>query len=337
MRRIPVIHGFARVCRIVRVMTTRHLRRLIRWGHRGVDDGADLASDGPVPDRLVVLPEPLSVAGSCPAIVEPERPRSPKVVADNPVVEPPFLGVRVVSPVWVDEIVGYVNEDELLGTGWGMLPADDENERDWLRRCRGVFDRRLGMVRSQELLVPQVAYGFFPVNSDGRELIVWADDDRIEEQLRLVFPRQRHAPYLCVADYFKPVGSADYAALQMVTLGTRISTRLVHLYPGEPQVERAALRALAGSLTEALTEYWHRRIRIEWGFDDEDGPTLRLVFGGMYRGQRFPVGAGNNEAVSDLLDAGRVGVSVRSDDALVPEYAAASLIAHHPQAEGFAV
>ncbi len=94
----------------------------------------------------------------------------------------------LVSPVWVDEIVGYVNEDELLGTAWGLLPADDENERDWLRRCRGVFDRRLGMVRSQELLVPQVAYGFFPVNSDGRELIVWADDDRTEERAAAPVP-----------------------------------------------------------------------------------------------------------------------------------------------------
>jgi 5-methyltetrahydrofolate--homocysteine methyltransferase len=259
------------------------------------------------------------------------------VATDNPVPEPPFLGSRVVAPVWLDEIVGYVNEQELFRSAWELQPAEGEDERAWLRRCREVLVRRLSTARSQELLTPQVAYGFFPVNSDGRELIVWTDDDRVDERMRLEFPRQRRAPYLCVADYFKPVGTSDYAALQMVTLGSKVSTRLLQRYPGESREELTALRGLAGELLVGFAEYWHRRVRIDWGFDDEDGPTLGLMRTGFYRGHRYPVGPTNHYRVAELLGAGELGVTILNDDSIAPEFTAMSLVAHHPGATGFAV
>ena len=38
-------------------------------------------------------------------------------------------------------------------------------------------------------------------------------------------------------------------------------------------------------MTEALAELWHRRIREEWGFADEDGPSLAGLFRQQYRGR----------------------------------------------------
>ena len=43
-------------------------------------------------------------------------------------------------------------------------------------------------------------------------------------------------------------------------------------------------------MAEALAELWHRRIREEWGFADEDGPSLAGLFRQQYRGGRYSWG-----------------------------------------------
>jgi len=66
------------------------------------------------------------------------------------------------------------------------------------------------------MLVPQVVWGYFPVNADGNDLVVFTDDERRSERMRFSFPRQRKEPYLCIADFFRPVDSQtpDYAAFR---------------------------------------------------------------------------------------------------------------------------
>jgi 5-methyltetrahydrofolate--homocysteine methyltransferase len=252
---------------------------------------------------------------------EPFR-RRPDITVDRGIVEPPFLGARVVSPVWIDEIVGYVNQRDLWGKHWALQPGVGESEHDAIRRRRGMLYERLTVADRQELLAPQVAYGYFPVNSSGRDLIIWTDDTRTQERTRLGLTGQW--PDLgSVADRFKPDREPDYAALQLVTLGSKMSMRLARRYPGETDADHRLLVGLAAALTDALTEYWHRRIRIEWGFADEDGPTLNLVLGGFYRGYRYPLSGEHQMAVAGLVGAPAAG------DTYNPEYTAASLIGHH--------
>jgi 5-methyltetrahydrofolate--homocysteine methyltransferase len=96
-------------------------------------------------------------------------------------------------------------------------------------------------------------------------------------------------------------------------------------------------------MAEALAEYWHRRIREEWGFADEDGPALSGLFRQQYRGGRYSwgypacPGLEDNERVAELLGAERIGVSVGPDTAYQyqPEQTTSAMIAHHPQAKYF--
>ena len=48
---------------------------------------------------------------------------------------------------------------------------------------------------------------------------------RTQEWLRFSFPRQRKAPFLCIADFFRPAesGEPDYAAFHVVTMGAAAS------------------------------------------------------------------------------------------------------------------
>ena len=96
-------------------------------------------------------------------------------------------------------------------------------------------------------------------------------------------------------------------------------------------------------MAEALAEYWHHRIRTEWGFAGEDGPTLHGLFRQQYRGGRYSWGypacpdLEDNATVATLLGAHRIGVEVGEHTAFQyhPEQTTSAIICHHPQAKYF--
>ena len=101
------------------------------------------------------------------------------------------------------------------------------------------------------------------------------------------------------------------------------------------------LHGLGVEMAEALAELWHRRIREELGFADEDGPTLTGLFRQQYRGGRYSWGypacpdLTDNAAVAELLGAGRIGVSVSEGFQLHPEQTTDAIVCHHPRAKYF--
>ncbi len=96
-------------------------------------------------------------------------------------------------------------------------------------------------------------------------------------------------------------------------------------------------------MAEALAEHWHHRVRTEWGFATEDGPTLLGLFRQKYRGGRYSWGypacpdLEDNEKVADLLGAGRIGIEVGEATSYQyqPEQTTSAIICHHPQAKYF--
>ncbi len=271
--------------------------------------------------------------------------RSPEAVTDNQVFVPPFLGSRVVKGIPIDDIIGYVNETALFRNQWQYRPESGESDGDFKDRVRGVFREQLASVRRQDLLSPQLVYGYFPVNADGDELILWTDESRTAERMRFAFPRQPESPWLCIADFFRPLGSGepDYAAFHIVTMGERISERTAQLFEADSYQEYLLLHGIGVELAEALAEYWHKRIRTEWGFVDEDGPSLHGLFRQQYRGGRYSWGypacpdLEDNEKVADLLGASRIGLTVNEGTGYQfhPEQTTSALIAHHPRAKYF--
>ena len=164
--------------------------------------------------------------------------------------------------------------------------------------------------------MPAAAWGYFAVNAEGTDLVVWKDDTRTQEWLRFSFPRQRKAPFLCIADFFRPVesGEPDYAAFHVVTMGSRASEREQELFAADRYQEYLLLHGLSVEMTEALAELWHRRIREEWGFADEDGPSIAGLFRQQYRGSRYSWGypacpdLDDQVKVAELLEIDRIGV-----------------------------
>jgi 5-methyltetrahydrofolate--homocysteine methyltransferase len=273
--------------------------------------------------------------------------RSPEVVEDNPVFVPPFLGSKVVKGISLDEIAGYLNETALFRTQWGFRPDKSigEKDEDFKARIRSVLLQQLAAARSSGVLVPQVVYGYYAVNADGDDVVVWSDASRTSELCRFTYPRQTVEPYLCIADFFRPVasGEVDYAAFHIVTMGSEVTEAALRLKAEDRYQDYLFLHGLGVEMTEALAELWHRRIREEWGFASEDGPSLSGLFRQQYRGGRYSWGypacpdLEDNEKVAALLDADRIGVSVSEETSFQyhPEQTTSAIICHHPQAKYF--
>ncbi|MSZ18590.1 MAG: methionine synthase, partial [Actinobacteria bacterium] len=214
--------------------------------------------------------------------------RSPEVETDNEVFTPPFLGSKVVKGIGLDEIAEYINETALFRNQWQYRPNEGETDADFKDRIRPLLREQLGAAKSGGYLVPQVVYGYFPVNADGNDLIVWTDDTRTVEKARFHYPRQKVAPYMCIADFYRSVesGEKDYAAFHIVTMGSPVSEKAAELFAENKYNDYMVLHGIGVEMAEALAEYWHHRIRTEWGYVDQDGPSLAGLFRQQYRGGR---------------------------------------------------
>jgi 5-methyltetrahydrofolate--homocysteine methyltransferase len=262
-----------------------------------------------------------------------------------PVFKPPFLGSRVVKGMAIDDVAAYINETALFRNQWQFRPESGETDDEFRNRLRPVLREQLARARTDDLLIPQVVYGYYPVNGDGDDLVVWTDETRTTELTRFGFPRQRRDPWLCIADFFRPVDDdqCDYTAFHIVTMGDRASQRAAALFTADRYTDYLLLHGLGVEMAEALAEMWHRHIRVEWGFGDEDGPSLGGLFRQRYRGGRYSWGypacpdLEDNERVARLLDAERIGVAVGAATSYQyqPEQTTSALIAHHPQAKYF--
>ena len=264
---------------------------------------------------------------------------------DNELFEPPFIGTRVAKGIPLDDIASYLNETALFRNQWGYRPESGETDADFKERVRAELRACLDEAKAEGLLVPQVAWGYFPVNADGNDLVVYTDDHRIAELERFAFPRQAKEPYLCIADFFRPADSQvrDYAAFQIVTMGALASARTAELFAADRYRDYVAMHGLSVEMTEAVAELWHRRVREEWGFADEDAPTLTGLFRQQHRGGRYSFGypacpdLEDNAKVVELLEAGRIGVTVSEGFQLHPEQTTLAIICHHPMAKYFVV
>ena len=311
------------------------LDKLMEIKRSGVDD----PDFGRVPSGRVL---PSRSGAAKPSVDVPAR--SPEVAADNKVFEPPFLGTRIVKGISLDEIVQYVNETALFRNQWQFRPEGDESDDDFKTRLRARLRVELAEAKSAGFLVPQVVYGYFCVNADGDDLVVWSDRQRTNELARFRYPRQSESPFMCISDFFRPVGAdPDFAAFHIVTMGSAVSEEAARLFAANEYQKYMIVHGLGVEMAEALAELWHKRIREEWGFVDEDGPSIGGLFRQQYRGGRYSWGypacpdLEDNATVARLLEAGRLGIEVSEETGwqYQPEQTTSAIICHHPQAKYF--
>jgi 5-methyltetrahydrofolate--homocysteine methyltransferase len=274
-----------------------------------------------------------------------------------PVPVPPFWGERVVKGVQLADYASYLDERATFVGQWGLKgsrggsgPSYEELvETEGRPRLRMWLER----VKTEGLLEAAVVHGYYPVVSEGNDLVVLHHPDDGTgaepgtERTRFTFPRQRRDRHLCLADFFRSrqeaaeLGGPDVLGLQLVTMGPRVAEGTAELFAKNAYRDYLELHGLSVQLTEALAEAWHARVREQLGVGTDDDPDLGGILRQAYRGSRYSFGYPACPDLEDrvklvaLLRPERIGVVLSEELQLHPEQSTDALLVHHPEAKYF--
>ncbi|MDV3205748.1 MAG: methionine synthase [Rhodococcus ruber] len=290
-----------------------------------------------------------------------EVPERSDVAADLEVPTPPFWGTRVVKGVALADYAGLIDERALFLGQWGLRgqrtgdgPTYEELvESEGRPRLRYWLDR----LSTEGILAhAAVVYGYFPAVSEGDDVVVLAEPHPdAAERYRFTYPRQQRGRFLCIADFVRSradaraKGQVDVLPFQLVTMGQPIADFANELFAANSYRDYLEVHGIGVQLTEALAEYWHRRVREELvlagghNLAEEDPADVAEFFKLGYRGARFAFGYGACPNLEDriklveLLEPDRIGVELSEELQLHPEQSTDAFVLHHPEAKYFNV
>jgi 5-methyltetrahydrofolate--homocysteine methyltransferase len=270
------------------------------------------------------------------------------VAIDIPVPEAPFFGDRLVEQVDLADIYPYINKVALFRGQWGfkrgtMTPEEYDAHLDEV--VHPILERLKGECQQEQILRPQVVYGYYQCAADGDDLIIYDPEDPQREIERFSFPRQQKRQRLCISDFFRSIESQerDVVGFHCVTMGVEVSHRAKQLFERNEYTEYLYLHGLGVETAEALAEMWHKRMRAELGIGGDDSPRIAQLFRQVYRGSRYSFGypacpeMADQEKLFALLRPERIGCVLTENWQIDPEQSTSAIMVHHPEAKYFNV
>jgi len=193
--------------------------------------------------------------------------------------------------------------------------------------------------------------GFWPANAEGDDIALWDSAARVAPALVWRNLRQQNArpegrPNYCLADFVAPAesGITDYVGAFAVTAGINVERKVAEFESKRDDYSALMVKALADRLAEAFAEWLHLRVRRElWGYASDESLDNAALIREEYRGIRPAPGypACPDHAVKgplfELVEAGRLGMTVTESYAMLPAASVSGFYLAHPDARYFAV
>jgi 5-methyltetrahydrofolate--homocysteine methyltransferase len=352
----PVILGGAA---LTRGFVEHELRALYRGEvayARDAFDGLALIDRIAAGESIVDMPRQIvSSAAALKAGAETryEIPERSEVAADNPIPAPPFWGARVIEHLPLDSVLAIINEVMLFQVQWQFKKKGrgPEEYQEYLEReVRPIYRELIERCRREDILKPQAIYGYWPCNSEGDDLIIYrppepGEEPARDEIMRFTFPRQNRPPFWCLPDFWRPYesGEFDVAAFAIVTSGRRASQIAQEYFQQDRYRDYLYLHGLSVEAAEAMAEYLHQQVRMELGIAGQDARDLKKFLQQGYQGSRYSFGypacpnLEDQAKLFELLQPGRIDVSLTEEYQIEPEQTTSAIIAHHPEARYFNV
>ena len=282
-------------------------------------------------------------AANAPAVAVATRPVK-TVREDVPVKIPKDLRRRIQIDYSVPHLYPYVNMRTLIGHHLGLRGNVDKMLENKEPRALELHEMVTGFLESGNLTASGL-YQFFPAQSDGDDVIIYDPADAKTEIERFTFPRQGKEPFLCLADYLKPIasGEMDYVGFMQVTAGHGVRDFANKLKAEGKFLESHAFQATALELAEGFAERIHQEMRDHLGMPDATDFTMRDRFAAKYIGQRFSFGYPACPNLEDqaklfkLLKPEDIGVHLTEEFMMEPEASVSAIVFAHPDARYFNV
>ncbi|MBI2833743.1 MAG: methionine synthase [Acidobacteria bacterium] len=272
----------------------------------------------------------------------------------EPPPSPVFTGVRVERDIALHRIARYIDWTFFF-SAWelkGRYPAilDHPTYGAAARELHQHATRLLKAIRAGRLLRAAAVHGFWPANSDGGDVVLYADERRERELVRFNMLRQQEvlrdaSPNRSLADYVAPreTGVPDYVGAFAVTAGLGADDLVREYQSAGDEYHAIMVKALADRLAEALAAFLHARVRIEWRYGRDEQLTFDDLIAERHRGIRpafgYPACPDHSEKAKlfDLIGAETIGLSLTETYAMLPAASVSGLYFSHPRARYFAV
>ncbi|CAN7407405.1 methionine synthase [Phenylobacterium sp. LjRoot225] len=269
--------------------------------------------------------------------------------------KPSFLGTRTFAPYDLPELARHIDWTPFFAS-WelvGHFPQilEDDVVGEAARDLYADAQVMLARIIQEGLLEARGVVGFWPANSDGDDVVLYADESRQTEIGRLHTLRQQMLKSgdqrnVALADFIAPIGTKpDWIGGFAVTAGHGELELAQKFRDAGDDYSAILSTALADRLAEAFAEALHRRVRTElWGYAPDEAFDIDLMISEQYRGIRpapgYPAQPDHTEksTLFRLLDATQAtGLELTESLAMTPPAAVSGLYFAHPEAHYFGV
>jgi 5-methyltetrahydrofolate--homocysteine methyltransferase len=276
--------------------------------------------------------------------------RSEAVAVDIKRPTPPFWGTKLLQPsdIPIEEIFWHLDLQALIAGQWQFRKPKEQSKEEYQaflnEKVYPILETWKQRIIAENLLHPQVIYGYFPCQSEGNTLYIYdSNNPQSQEVAKFEFPRQKSSKRLCIADFFAPKNSGiiDVFPMQAVTVGEIATEYAQKLFADNQYTDYLYFHGLAVQVAEALAEWTHARIRCELGFDGEEPNNIRDILAQRYRGSRYSFGYPACPNIQDqykqleLLQTDRINLYMDESEQLYPEQSTTAIISYHPIAKYF--
>jgi len=270
--------------------------------------------------------------------------------------KPALLGTHQLADVPLAELIDFIDWTPFFAT-WelnGKFPAIF-NDAKIGEAARGLFDDAQEMLRriaAERWFEARAVIGLWPANSEGDDILVFADEARgtpiaALHTLRQQLPRREGRANVALADFVAPRASAlaDYIGAFAVTAGIGEEAVVERFKHANDDYSAIMAKALADRLAEALAECLHQRVRKEfWAYAPDEALKPGDLFAEKYRGIRpapgYPAQPDHTEKATlfRLLDGERqTGVRLTESFAMWPGASVCGFYFSHPESYYFGV
>ncbi|WP_414529245.1 methionine synthase [Nodularia chucula] len=279
--------------------------------------------------------------------------RSEAVAIDIQRPTPPFWGTQLLKPddIPIEEILWHLDLQALIAGQWQFRKPKEQSKEEYQaflsETVHPILESWKERVIKENLLHPQVIYGYFPCQSEGNTLYIYDTNRQVAKDAKVrasfEFPRQRSLRRLCIADYFAPKesGVIDVFPMQAVTVGEIATEFAQKLFANNQYTDYLYFHGLAVQVAEALAEWTHARIRRELGFGADEPDNIRDILAQRYQGSRYSFGYPACPNMQDqykqleLLETDRINLYMDESEQIYPEQSTTAIIAYHPVAKYF--
>jgi 5-methyltetrahydrofolate--homocysteine methyltransferase len=269
--------------------------------------------------------------------------------------KPTFLGSKLLADFPVAELIDTIDWTPFF-QAWelrGRFPAilDDEKVGPAARALYDDARAMLDKIVKERWFTAHAAFGFWPANAQGDDILVYADESRDKQlavlhSLRQQLSKREGRHNLALGDFIAPrdSGLADYIGAFTVTAGIGEDEIADRFKRANDDYSAIMVKALADRLAEAFAERLHAQVRREfWGYAPDETLSNDALIAEQYRGIRpapgYPAQPDHTEkgTVFKLLESGRIGVKLTESFAMWPGAAVCGLYFSHPQSAYFGV